>query len=507
MERRLPFSYPVPDFLLTLLGLCLFLFDVALDLHLIASLCLESAYRLVTVVVALLLFSSVLVHIFSWLWYSYEDPDPETRIEHFLRRYHLLGAFHFFQLGVFIRYAAVMEISGRSFREKCDWLEGLAVYHTHDLSMLRLFETFLESAPQLVLMIYIIIHKGELGLLSFFKAGGSAASIAWSVAMYHRSLRSFLPDKDKQGWGSSVVYFLWNLLLIAPRMAALALFASSFPCYVAAHFLLLWVALFLWAWLQRTDFMDSVCGELLYRAVVGIIWYFSWFNVAKGDTFMRSAIHHAFIMVDSGLLLWLWWERQDSVDKPLVEPCVVFSVIASSFVLGLLLKITYYKCFHPKNPRLQTVSVFLTEAQSREGDTVDSRDSPVVMDRSIGKQMPPVRANKRMRNLAANFYSPSQERSEIPLHTLNIQQLSFSSLLEAIVVHNTRGHRDTATTHEHVPPGFSSVSVQAGGRAEGPPPPWLRVRISGRRHGDGVRTVPFPRGMKMEMVEGEAAVG
>ncbi|KAG7469157.1 hypothetical protein MATL_G00125990 [Megalops atlanticus] len=410
MERRLPFSYPVPDFLLTLLGLCLFLFDVALDLHLIASLCLESAYRLVTVVVALLLSSSVLVHIFSWLWYSYEnpDPDPETRIEHFLRRYHLLGAFHFFQLGVFVRYATVMEISGRSFREKRDWLEGLAVYHTHDLSMLRLFETFLESAPQLVLMIYIIVHNGELGLLSLVKASGSAASIAWSVAMYHRSLRSFLPDKDKQDWGSSVVYFLWNLLLITPRMAALALFASSFPCYVVAHFLFLWVPLFLWAWLQRTDFMDSVCGEFLYRAVVGIIWYFSWFNVAKGHTFMRSTIHHAFIVVDSGLLLWLWWQRQDSVDKPLV----VFSVIASSFVLGLLLKITYYKCFHPKNPRLQTG--LLTEAQSREGDTVDSPDSPAVMDRSIGGREAPVRANKRMRNLATNFYSPSQERSEIP---------------------------------------------------------------------------------------------
>lgn len=36
-----------------------------------------------------------------------------------------------------------------------------AVYLTHDLSMLRLIETFCESTPQLTLMIYVMLHTNK----------------------------------------------------------------------------------------------------------------------------------------------------------------------------------------------------------------------------------------------------------------------------------------------------------------------------------------------------------
>ena len=67
----------------------------------------------------------------------------------------------------------------------------------------------------------------------FFPAGlktlGSFATISISVVMYHRSMRSFQKDKAQMTVTSSLVYFLWNLLLIAPRVAAIALFASTLP--------------------------------------------------------------------------------------------------------------------------------------------------------------------------------------------------------------------------------------------------------------------------------------
>lgn len=48
----------------------------------------------------------------------------------------------------------------------CVWWRGeqgseYAAYLTHDLSMLRLIETFCESIPQLSLMIYIMIHSNH----------------------------------------------------------------------------------------------------------------------------------------------------------------------------------------------------------------------------------------------------------------------------------------------------------------------------------------------------------
>lgn len=167
------------------------------------------------------------------------------------------------------------------------------------------------------------------------------------VVDYHRSLRSFLPDKAKQAWGSSLIYFLWNLLLIAPRVAALALFASVLPCYIAAHFLLLWLVFVLWAWRQRTDFMDSQGGEWLYRATVGLIWYFSWFNVAEGRTRGRSFIYHSLITTDMVILLVTWWCYR-SPEETETYALALLITLTFTYLLGLLFKTVYYCCFHPK---------------------------------------------------------------------------------------------------------------------------------------------------------------
>lgn len=175
----------------------------------------------------------------------------------------------------------------------------------------------------------------------------SITSIAWMVVDYHRSLRAFLPDKAQQGWASSLIYFLWNLLLITPRVVALALFASVLGVYFAAHFLTLWCVFVLWAWWQQTNFMDSSGGEWLYRATVGLIWYFSWFNVAEGRTRGRSIIYHTFITTDGGILLATWWCYRDPVQAQSYGLALLLS-LPLTHLLGLFFKTIYYSCFHPK---------------------------------------------------------------------------------------------------------------------------------------------------------------
>lgn len=233
----------------------------------------------------------------------------------------------------------------------------------------------------------------------------STTSIAWMVLDYHRSLRAFLPDKAEQRWGSSVVYFLWNLLLIGPRLVVLALFTSVLPALLALHFLLLWLVFLLWVWRQKTDFMDSAGGEWLYRATVGLIWYFSWFNVAEGRTRWRSFIYHAFLTVDGAVLTLTWWFYRDPVQT---EPyaLVLLGALPLTYLLGLLLKALYYCCFHPT----------LTGPPDREAPPPPDREAPPPRDlpdadvtfRQFSPQdqtpSPPLQ-NKRMSLLAANFYS------------------------------------------------------------------------------------------------------
>ncbi|CAL8365589.1 unnamed protein product [Arctogadus glacialis] len=257
------------------------------------------------------------------------------------------------------------------------------------------------------------------------KAVGSASAIACSVTLYHRSLRSFLTDKAKQGPVSSLLYFTCNLLLIFPRLAALALFAYAQPCYIFAHFLCCWAVLFFLAWRCGTDFMDSSAGEWLYRATVGLIWYFSWFNVSAGRSVYRGVLYHAWMLLDllllCGLALWQT-HKAPYVTGGVLSPdtvAVMGGVVVAVYASGLLVKVLYYQRFHPKlgdtkKPLQLAATGDFTDGGEEEdrglGDTeVDSMEPPPVEmltgggEEEVGRVKRPV--NRRMKHLAQNFYS------------------------------------------------------------------------------------------------------
>lgn len=209
--------------------------------------------------------------------------------------------------------------------------------------------------------------------------GTAFLCVSWSLLDYHQSLRSFLQDKYELSLGSSIVYFLWNLFLICPRILVVALFALLWPYSVALHFPVVWLAMFIWVSLQATDFMESPGPEQLYRAMVAVILYFSWFNVARGRTLYRSIIYHGFILLDSTLLALAWfWGQASSEEHPYLLPVV--SAALPCYLLGLGLKVTYYKWLHPtvrvqQERRIDEVdlSKMVPQAKFSEPDLVNRR--------------------------------------------------------------------------------------------------------------------------------------
>ncbi|XP_028254419.1 XK-related protein 8-like [Parambassis ranga] len=402
MESGTFSKYSWIDFAFSVIGVCTFLVDWASDVWVATEFYCRGDFYWFGVLVGLMLLSSVVVQMFSWFWFKYDrelpgfgaQTGPGTVL--FGNKVKLFCLLHVLQLGFLCRHISAIRQGFRVWWRKEEGSE-YAVYLTHDLSMLRLIETFCESAPQLTLMIYVILRTNKARTVQFVSIAASTTSIAWMVVDYHRSLRSFLPDKAKQGWGSSLIYFLWNLLLIAPRVAALALFSSVLPGYIGVHFLMLWCVFLLWVWQQRTSFMDSVCGEWLYRATVGLIWYFSWFNVAEGRTRGRSIIYHSFITTDGGILLVTWWCYRDPVQS---EPYALALLITLplTYFLGLLFKSLYYCCFHPKLWRPPVRDAGLPD--DLPDSEVSFRDFSI-QDNSLSTQL----LNKRMACHAAHFYT------------------------------------------------------------------------------------------------------
>lgn len=160
--------------------------------------------------------------------------------------------------------------------------------------------------------------------------------------------------------------------------------------------------------------MDTPCGEWLYRATVGLIWYFDWFNVGTGKTRNKTVIYHGCMLIDISVLCGLWcWKM--ITDPPYFQiPQLYAIIIAASVVLlyvfGLLCKIIYYQFYHPSLTKDELKESPTEQGQVTTGDEVDNlvamRVAIDVTDRGMPSPAPEVRHyNKRMRKLAENFYA------------------------------------------------------------------------------------------------------
>ncbi|XP_062962012.1 XK-related protein 8 [Cynocephalus volans] len=379
------------DLVLGVLGTAAFLLDLGTDLWAAGQYVLSGRYLWAVLVLALLGLASVALQLFSWVWLSADPadlhaPQPSGRC---------LALLHLLQLGYLYRCVQGLQQGLLVWQQEAPSEFDLAYadFLSLDISMLRLFETFLETTPQLTLLLAIILQSGRAEYFQWVGVCTSFVGISWALLDYHRALRTCLPSKPLPGLASSAVYFLWNLLLLWPRVLAVALFSALFPYYVALHFLGLWLVLLLWVWLQGTDFMPDPSSEWLYRATVATILYFSWFNVAEGHTRGRATIHLAFLLSDSVLLVATGVTH--STWLPNGIPLQIWlSVGGICFLLGLALRLVYYRWLHP--------------SRHREPDQVDGARSFLSPE---GCQLP---QNRRVVQLAQNFYPKARDEAVLP---------------------------------------------------------------------------------------------
>nr|XP_004671329.1 XK-related protein 8 [Jaculus jaculus] len=378
------------DLILGALGTAVFLVDLGADLWAAGQYALGGRSEWAALVLALLGLASAALQGFSWLWLR---ADPEG-LHRSLPSGRCLALLHLLQLGYLYRCLQGLQQGLSVWKQEVpsEFDLAYASFLSLDISMLRLFETFLETTPQLTLVLAIALQSGRAEYYQWVGICTSFVGISWALLDYHRALRSCLPSKPILGPGSSAIYFLWNLLLLWPRVLAVALFSALFPHYVALHFFGLWLVLLLWVWLQGTDFMPDPCSEWLYRVTVATILYFSWFNVSEGHTRGRAIIHVAFLLSDSVLLVTTWVMYGTWLPCGTALP-MWLAAGGICFFLGVALRLIYYRWLHP--------------SCSWEPDRVDGVQSLLPSEHS---QLP---HNRRMTQLARNFFPMTKGKAAL----------------------------------------------------------------------------------------------
>ena len=155
----------------------------------------------------------------------------------------IITILHVFQFGLLVR---VLRLIYQSSKNKYSF------YRYYDLTFLRLIESFMESAPQLILQLYIYVVNPETDpvyrIVTPISMLFSLASLALAITDYlsaGKDILYYMFNKDnakhRLSWKAYFVIIFWQLCLIVSRTLAFAFFAIQFGLYLfvflLGHFL------------------------------------------------------------------------------------------------------------------------------------------------------------------------------------------------------------------------------------------------------------------------------
>uniref|UniRef100_A0A3Q3J4Z6 XK-related protein n=1 Tax=Monopterus albus TaxID=43700 RepID=A0A3Q3J4Z6_MONAL len=324
------------DCLWIILALLVFFWDVGTDVCLAVDYYRRQNYLWFGLTLFFVLVPSVLVQILSFRWFVQDSTGGGLgEVEGLTKRGAVaLGCLypgrdrlqlatiwlwqatvHILQLGQVWRYIRTLYLGIMSRRQKEHqrrWYWAM-MFEYADVNMLRLLETFLESAPQLVLQLCIMIQENRAETLQCISSLGSLLSLAWVLASYHKLLRDSRDDQRSMSYRGALLHLFWRLFTISSRVLSLALFASLFHIYFGIFVVLHWCAMAFWVVHGGTDFCMSKWEEVLFNMVVGIVYIFCWFNVKEGRTRYRMVAYYTVVLAENTILTGLWYAYRDPV--------------------------------------------------------------------------------------------------------------------------------------------------------------------------------------------------
>ena len=129
---------------------------------------------------------------------------------------------HTLLLGVIHRYLVVISL-GMEAMHTGDSVDYARYYQQwSDVCMLRLFDSFLESAPQLVFHLYVMMVRNgqwpwEQAAWTALSALASMVSLGWGIAAYSSAMRMVRTEKGKMTLIGMILQTVWRVSMLAAR--------------------------------------------------------------------------------------------------------------------------------------------------------------------------------------------------------------------------------------------------------------------------------------------------
>lgn len=283
---------------------------------------------------------------------------------------------HLFLFGYFFRIIRLLYMRGR---------DKYSFDRYRDVSFLRLIESFMESAPQLVLQLYLLaVHEEAVlwykivtpisiifSIVSLALAAGDYISATKDVNHYDPHPNA--EKKPRLSWPAYLNIIFWHLCMIVARGLAFSLFATVYGAYVFLIAGIHYLAMVYWMFWQhahvfkrRPEDFDNrplcqpeqvswrkcvcPCGQLCanygIEFVAAAFNIFFHFKIRDGGTIITLIPFYLLSFVENSIMILLWYFGRDyDVATWYSIPALVTVFVA--FSLGLVLLSMYYLWCQP----------------------------------------------------------------------------------------------------------------------------------------------------------------
>ena len=247
-------------------------------------------------------------------------------------------------------------------------------YLHRDAVLVRLFHSFLSSAPHLVVHLYATFvalypPQGQFSLDPVSPAVLSALAVSTASVLY--TLLSFAVNDRVSGKNRRVILpahltqIIWHVCMVSSRVLAFVLFGYIFGYYVVAVIGGHWLFMVFVLLLERTTFCADIerqnngelkftrrlCLEIPFDVLAAAVYVFVYFNPKRGRTRVWAGIYHVITLAENtvmGALFYVFVQNSDEFDLPFYVYLPGMVLVVSLYPVGLIFMFAYYLLYHPK---------------------------------------------------------------------------------------------------------------------------------------------------------------